>query len=194
MREKKSINFSTRWTESMDNAINDLSEVMMITKQDLVRIALSEYLTKQNNIIEGYREYMQDRQNYIYDDYVLGTINSGKVDESDAILGLIKAEGGNEYESVDELVTIDIVIPLKSDPNEIDDLFEKLKNCNKEEEVNLRKKLRKLIKPTYNREVTLKYTDEGVMVEKDPRFKVLLEKSIKDLIDKYTREGVISNE
>lgn len=66
MREKKNINFSTRWTESMDNAINDLSEAMMITKQDLVRVALSEYLTKQNSIIKDYREYMQDRQNYIY--------------------------------------------------------------------------------------------------------------------------------
>lgn len=189
MREKKNINFSTRWTESMDNAINDLSEAMMITKQDLVRIALSEYLTKQNNIIKGYREYMQDRQNYIYDDYVLG-----KFDGSDAIIGLIKAEYGNEYEVVDELVTINIAISLKSDPNEIDDLFEKLKNCNKEEEVNLRKKLSKLIKRTYNREVTLKYTDEGVMVEKDPRFKIILEKSIEELIDKYTREGGFGNE
>lgn len=189
MREKKNINFSTRWTESMDNAINDLSEAMMITKQDLVRIALSEYLTKQNSIIKDYREYMQDRQNYIYDDYVLG-----KFDGNYAIIGLIKAEDSNEYEVLDELVTINIVISLKSGQNEINDLFEKLKSCNKEEEVTLRKKLFKLINPTYNREVTLKYTDEGVKVEKDPRFKIILEKSIEELIDKYTREGGVSNE
>lgn len=107
---------------------------------------------------------------------------------------MIKAKDGNEYEIIDELVIINIVISLKSDPNEINDLFKKLKNCNKEEEVNLRKKLFKLINPTYNREVTLKYTDEGVKIEKDPRFKIILEKSIEELIDKYTREGVVSNE
>lgn len=36
MRKKKNITFSTRWTKTMDNAINDLSDVMMINKQDLV--------------------------------------------------------------------------------------------------------------------------------------------------------------
>lgn len=36
MRKKKNITFSTRWTKTMDNAINDLSDVMMISKQDLV--------------------------------------------------------------------------------------------------------------------------------------------------------------
>lgn len=44
MRKKKNITFSTRWTKTMDNAINDLSDVMMISKQDLV---LQPYLNIQ---------------------------------------------------------------------------------------------------------------------------------------------------
>ena len=57
MREKKNITFSTRWTKTMDKAINDLSNVMMISKQDLVRIAISEFLVSKNNIIDDYREF-----------------------------------------------------------------------------------------------------------------------------------------
>lgn len=190
MREKKSINFSTRWTASMDDSINNLSEVMLITKQDLVRIALSEYIRKQDNIIKEYRDYRKNEGDYIYDSYHLGTTNIGGINENDVIFGVIKVEESGEYEAVDELVAIDIRIPLKTDVNEIDYIFKKLKESNEEEEMELRRKLNKLMIPWYKKEITLKYTAEGIMVEDDPKFKVYLEKSIKELVDKYNGEEV----
>lgn len=36
--EKKNITFSTRWMKTMDNAINDLSDVMMISKHSYMGI------------------------------------------------------------------------------------------------------------------------------------------------------------
>lgn len=72
IREKKNITFSTRWTKTMDNAINDLSDVMMISKQDLVLITISEYLVGKNKIIDDYREYRNDIKFDLYEKYCLG--------------------------------------------------------------------------------------------------------------------------
>lgn len=72
IRENKNITFSTRWTKTMDNAINDLSDVMMISKQDLVLITISEYLVGKNKIIDDYREYRNDIKFDLYEKYCLG--------------------------------------------------------------------------------------------------------------------------
>lgn len=186
MKEKKSITFSTRWTKTMDNAINDLSDIMMISKQDLVRIAISEYLVGKNKVIDDYREYRNDVKFDLYEQYCLG--KSGNVESGnqvDTIFGYISGENKDE-EIVDFLVDIHISIPKKKSIKEIDDILDKMNACKDEE---LRKKFIELVNPKYEKEITLKYTSNGIKVKDDPKFKLCLEKSIEEISERIMIEN-----
>lgn len=189
MREKKNITFSTRWTKTMDNAINDLSDVMMISKQDLVRIAISEYLVGKNKVIDDYREYRNDIKFDLYEQYCLG--KSGDVESGnqvDTIFGYISGDT-EEEEIVDFLVDIHIIIPKKKSIKEIDDILYKMKACKEEEIEALRMKFIEMVNLKYEKEVTLKYTSNGIKVKDDPKFKLCLEKSIEEISERIMIEN-----
>lgn len=189
MREKKNITFSTRWTKTMDDAINDLSDVMMISKQDLVRIAISEYLVSKNKIIDDYREYRKDIKFDLYEQYCLG--KSGDIDgknQVDTIFGYISGDN-EEEEVVDFLVDIHIIIPKKKNMKEIDDILDKMKACKNDEIEELRKKFIEFVNLKYEKEVTLKYTSSGIKVKDDPKFKLCLEKSIEEISERIIIEN-----
>ena len=186
MREKKNITFSTRWTESMDNAINDLSDSMMISKQDLVRIAISEYLGAKNKVIQDYREYRNEIKFDLYEEYCLGKTGSAESGtEVDTIFGYISGESKDE-EIIDFLVDIHISIPKRKNSSEINNILDQMKACKDEE---LRKKLIELINPQYEKEITLKYTSDGIKVKNDPKFKLCLEKSIEAISERIMIEN-----
>ena len=189
MREKKNITFSTRWTKTMDNAINDLSNVMMISKQDLVRIAISEYLVSKNKIIDDYREYRNNIKSDLYEQYYLG--KSGDIESGnqiDTIFGYISGDN-EEEEIVDFLVDKYITRPKKKSMKEIDDILYKMKACKDEELSELRMKFIELANLKYEKEVTLKYTSEGIKVKDDPKFKLCLEKSIEEISERIIIEN-----
>ena len=149
---------------------------MMISKQDLVRIAISEYLVSKNKIIDDYIEYRNDIKSDLYEQYYLG--KSGDVgggNQIDTIFGYIS--GDNEEEQIiDFLVDIHITIPKEKSIKEIDDILYKMKACKDGELSELRMKFIELANLKYEKEVTLKYTSDGIKVKDDPKLKLCLEK------------------
>lgn len=58
-----------------------------------------------------------------------------------------------------------------------------------EEIEELRKKFIELVNPKYEKEVTLKYTSNGIKVKDDSKFKLCLEKSIEEISERIMIEN-----
>lgn len=98
--------------------------------------------------------------------------------------------GDNEEEEIiDFLVDIHISIPKKNSIQEIDDILYKMKACNDEEIKEIRMRFIELANLKYEKEVTLKYTSDGIKVKDDPRFKLCLEKSIEQISERIMLEN-----
>lgn len=151
--------------------------------------SISEYLVSKNKIIDDYREYRKDIKFDLYEQYCLG--KSGKIEDGnqvDTILGYISGDN-EEEEIIDFLVDIHISIPKKNSIQEIDDILYKMKACNDEEIKEIRMRFIELANLKYEKEVTLKYTSDGIKVKDDPRFKLCLEKSIEQILERIMLEN-----
>jgi len=182
-KEKKSIPFSTRLTESMDMSINELSDVMMLTKHDIVRIALSEYLLKNKHLIDKNIEYKKDEK-VKYDTFELTNINSTSTgDNGRWITGVIWDEDRKEPLDLVELVKIEVNIPIITEKEKIPLLIDLLKNASKEEKMKIEEELIKIAGVEIVEEYTLKYTRDGLAIKNNPKFQQVLEKSVSEIIE-----------
>lgn len=182
-KEKKSIPFSTRLTESMDMSINELSDVMMLTKHDIMRIALSEYLLKNKHLIDKSIEYKKDEK-VKYDAFNLTNIGSSNTSHSGRwITGVIWDEEREEPVDVVELVKIEVNIPVIKEKEKIPALLGLLKNASEEEKKKIEEELMNIVGTQIVEEYTLKYTEDGVVIKDNPKFQQVLEKSISEIIE-----------
>lgn len=182
-KEKKSVAFSTRFTESMDKALEELSEVKMLTKHDIVRIALSEYLLDHKWLIDENVKYKKDKSKLRYDDFDLITVTSTNTDTSGKwIQGIIFDDNDIPINFV-ELVKIEVNIPLLKEKDKIPLLMEQLKNASEEEKNKIEKQLMDLISSQFVEEYTLKYTEDGLKIKEDPKFQQYVERSVSEVIE-----------
>lgn len=182
-KEKKSVAFSTRFTESMDKALEELSDVKMVTKHDIVRIALAEYLLDHKWLIDENVKYKKDKSKLRYDDFDLITVTSTNTDTSGKwIQGIIFDDNDTPINFV-ELVKIEVNIPLLKEKDKIPLLMEQLKNSSEEEKNQIEKQLMDLISSQFVEEYTLKYTEDGLKIKEDPKFQQYVERSVSEVIE-----------
>ena len=182
-KEKKTVSFSTRFTESMDKALEELSNVKMITKHDIVRIALSEYILNHKWLIDKNIEYKKDKSKLRYDDFDLITVTSTNTDDSGKwIEGINFDDNDNPIDFVN-LVKVEVNIPLLKEKAKIPLLMEQLKNSSDEEKKKIEKQLMDLVACQFVEEYTLRYTEDGLKIKDDPRFQQYVEKSILEIIE-----------
>ena len=182
-REKKSIPFSTRFTESMDNAIEELSDVKMLTKHDIVRIALSEYLLNNKGLIDKNTEYKKDKSRLRYDDFDLITVTSTNTENSGKWVDGITFDDNDDPINFVNLVKIEVNIPLLKEKAKIPLLMEQLKNSSEEEKNQVEKQLMDLMACQFVEEYTLKYTEEGLKIKDDPKFQQYVDRSVSAVIE-----------
>ena len=182
-KEKKNIQFSTRFTESMDNAIEELSDVKMLTKHDIVRIALSEYLLNNKGLIDKNIEYKKDKSRLRYDDFDLMAVTSTNTENSGKwVEGVICDDNDNPINFV-SLVKIEVNIPLLKEKAKMPLLMEQLKNSSEEEKKQVEKQLMDLMACQFVEEYTLKYTEEGLKIKDDPKFQQYVDRSVSAVIE-----------
>ena len=182
-KEKKTVSFSTRFTESMDKALEELSDVKMLTKHDIVRIALSEYILNHKWLIDKNIEYKKDKSKLRYDDFDLITVTSTNTDDSGKwIEGINFDDNDNPIDFVN-LVKVEVNIPLLKEKAKIPLLMEQLKNSSDEEKKKIEKQLMDLVACQFVEEYTLRYTEDGLKIKDDPRFQQYVEKSILEIIE-----------
>lgn len=182
-KEKKSVAFSTRFTESMDKALEELSDVKMLTKHDIVRIALAEYLLDHKWLIDENVKYKKDKSKLRYDDFDLITVTSTNTDTSGKwVQGIIFDDNDTPINFV-ELVKIEVNIPLLKEKDKIPLLMEQLKNSSEEEKNQIEKQLMDLISSQFVEEYTLKYTEDGLKIKEDPKFQQYVERSVSEVIE-----------
>lgn len=182
-KEKKSIPFSTRFTESMDNAIEELSDVKMLTKHDIVRIALSEYLLNNKGLIDKNTEYKKDKSRLRYDDFDLITVTSTNTENSGKWVDGITFDDNDDPINFVNLVKIEVNIPLLKEKAKIPLLMEQLKNSSEEEKNQVEKQLMDLMACQFVEEYTLKYTEEGLKIKDDPKFQQYVDRSVSAVIE-----------
>lgn len=182
-KEKKSVAFSTRFTESMDKALEELSDVKMLTKHDIVRIALSEYLFNNKCLIDKNVEYKKDKSRLKYDDYDLMTVTSTNTENSGKWVEGIIFDDNDDPINFISLVKIEVNIPLLKEKAKIPLLMEQLKNSSEEEKKLIEKQLMDLMACQFVEEYTLKYTEEGLKIKDDPKFQQYVMKSISEVIE-----------
>lgn len=182
-KEKKSVAFSTRFTESMDKALEELSDVKMLTKHDIVRIALSEYLLNHKWLIDKNIDYKKDKSKLRYDDFDLITVTSTNTENSGKWIEGITFDDNDDPINFISLVKIEVNIPLLKEKAKIPLLMEQLKNSSEEEKRQVEKQLMDLMACQFVEEYTLKYTEEGLKIKDDPRFQQYLERSVSEVIE-----------
>lgn len=182
-KEKKSVAFSTRFTESMDKALEELSDVKMLTKHDIVRIALSEYLLDHKWLIDENVKYKKDKSKLRYDDFDLITVTSTNTDTSGKWVQGITFDDNDIPINFVELVKIEVNIPLLKEKDKIPLLMEELKNASEEEKNKIEKQLMDLISSQFVEEYTLKYTEDGLKIKEDPKFQQYVERSVSAVIE-----------
>lgn len=182
-KEKKSIPFSTRFTESMDKALEELSDVKMLTKHDIVRIALSEYLLNNKWLIDKNIEYKKDKSRLRYDDFDLITVTSTNTENSGKWIEGIDFDDNEDPANFVSLVKIEVNIPLLKEKAKIPLLLEQLKNSSEEEKNQVEKQLMDLMACQFVEEYTLKYTEEGLKIKDDPKFQQYVDRSVSAVIE-----------
>jgi len=182
-REKKSIPFSTRFTESMDKSLEELSDVKMLTKHDIVRIALSEYLLNNKWLIDKNIGYKKDKSRLRYDDFDLLSVTSTNTEDSGKWVDGITLDDNDAPINFVSLVKIEVNIPLLKEKAKIPLLMEQLKNSSEEEKKQVEKQLMDLMACQFVEEYTLKYTEEGLRIKDDPKFQQFVDRSISDVIE-----------
>lgn len=182
-KEKKSIAFSTRFTESMDNALEALSDVKMLTKHDIVRIALSEYLLNHKCLIDKNIQYKKDKSKLRYDDFDLITVTSTNTENSGKWVQGIIFDDNDEPINFVSLVKIEVNIPLLKEKAKIPLLMEQLKSSSEEEKKRVEKQLMDLMACQFIEEYTFKYTEEGLKIKDDPKFQQYVDRSVSEIIE-----------
>ena len=182
-KEKKSVPFSTRWTEAMDSRLDELSDALMLTKHDIVRIAVSEYLVKYRELIDKNIEYKKDKSKTRYNDFDLITITTDNTDESGKWIEGINFDDNDTPVDFVKLVKIEVNVPLIKDRAKIPTLINQFNSATDEEKRLLEKHLMDLISTQIAEEYTLKYTADGVLIKDDPRFQQYVHKAVSDIIE-----------
>lgn len=189
VKERKSVAFSTRFTESMDNALEELSDTKMLTKHDLVRVALSEYLLQNKHLIDANKEYKANKSEIRYDDFDLVTVTSSSTGESGKWIQGIDFDENGDPVLFEDLVKIEVNIPLTEEKEKIPELLSMLKNASESEKQELQDRLMKLVSYKIVEEYTLRYTEKGLKIKNDPRFQLYVNRCINELIDKVKGEN-----
>ncbi len=189
VKERKSVAFSTRFTESMDNALEELSDARMLTKHDLVRVALSEYLLQNKHLIDANKEYKANKSEIRYDDFDLVTVTSSSTGESGKWIQGIDFDENGDPVLFEDLVKIEVNIPLTEEKEKIPELLSMLKNASESEKQELQDRLMKLVSYKIVEEYTLRYTEKGLKIKNDPRFQLYVNRCINELIDKVKGEN-----
>jgi|GEM_PF-3541969 len=189
VKERKSVAFSTRFTESMDNALEELSDTKMLTKHDLVRVALSEYLLQNKHLIDANKEYKANKSEIRYDDFDLVTVTSSSTGESGKWIQGIDFDENGDPALFEDLVKIEVNIPLTEEKEKIPELLSMLKNASESEKQELQDRLMKLVSYKIVEEYTLRYTEKGLKIKNDPRFQLYVNRCINELIDKVKGEN-----
>lgn len=188
-KERKSVAFSTRFTESMDNALEELSDTKMLTKHDLVRVALSEYLLQNKHLIDANKEYKANRSEIRYDDFDLVTVTSSSTGDTGKWIQGIDFDENGDPVLFEDLVKIEVNIPLTEEKEKIPELLSMLKNASDSEKQELQDRLMKLVSYKIVEEYTLRYTEKGLKIKNDPRFQLYVNRCINELIDKVKGEN-----
>lgn len=188
-KERKSVAFSTRFTESMDNALEELSDTKMLTKHDLVRVALSEYLLQNKHLIDANKEYKANRSEIRYDDFDLVTVTSSSTGDTGKWIQGIDFDENGDPVLFEDLVKIEVNIPLTEEKEKIPELLSMLKNASESEKQELQDRLMKLVSYKIVEEYTLRYTEKGLKIKNDPRFQLYVNRCINELIDKVKGEN-----
>lgn len=185
-KDNKSVPFSTRWTGTMDSRLEELREVMMLTKQDIVRMAMSEFLVKHRDLIDSNIEYKEDPETIRYEDLKLI-----KIESSNALNSGWWISGINEYfedgtpVNIDDLVKIEVNVPKINDISTLPELLNELKisDSNDSQIELIKSKLDVMLQKQIYEEYILKFTKYGLEIKDDPKFRLFLENSIKELVD-----------
>lgn len=188
-KERKSVAFSTRFTESMDNALEELSDTKMLTKHDLVRVALSEYLLQNKHLIDANKEYKANKSEIRYDDFDLVTVTSSSTGDTGKWIQGIDFDEDGDPVLFEDLVKIEVNIPLTEEKEKIPELLSMLKNASESEKQELQDRLMKLVSYKVVEEYTLRYTEKGLKIKNDPRFQLYVNRCINELIDKVKGEN-----
>ncbi|MDU7150096.1 MAG: hypothetical protein E6300_16595 [Clostridium sp.] len=188
-KERKSVAFSTRFTESMDNALEELSDTKMLTKHDLVRVALSEYLLQNKHLIDANKEYKANKSEIRYDDFDLVTVTSSSTGDTGKWIQGIDFDENGDPVLFEDLVKIEVNIPLTEEKEKIPELLSMLKNASESEKQELQDRLMKLVSYKVVEEYTLRYTEKGLKIKNDPRFQLYVNRCINELIDKVKGEN-----
>lgn len=186
VKEKKSVAFSTRFTESMDKALEELSDVKMLTKHDIVRIAISEYLLNNKCLIDKNIEYKKDKSKIRYDDFDLITTSCTNTENNGTWIVGVNFDDNEAPDDFVELVKVEVNIPLIKEREKIPALINQLQNASDLEKKELQSKLMELMESQFLEEYTLKYTDAGLKIKDDPRFQQYVHEEISKIV-KETR-------
>lgn len=182
VKEKKSVAFSTRFTESMDKALEELSDVKMLTKHDIVRIAISEYLLNSKCLIDKNIEYKKDKNKMRYDDFDLVTTSCRNSGNNDTWIVGVNFDNNEVPDDFIELVKVEVNIPLIREREKIPELVNQLQNTSDSEKKELESQLIKLIESKFLEEYTLKYTADGLKIKDDPRFQQYIHNEISRIV------------
>lgn len=191
-KEKKSVPFSTRWTETMDLRLEELSDVMMLTKQDIVRMALSEFLVKHMELIDSNIQYKKDSNNISYEGFELMKIDSSNVVESGWwVNGIHEYLEDGSPTNFDDLVKIEVSMPKVHDINKLPELLNKLQTTTTDDNQleSIKFQINEMVKTQIYEEYTLKFTKYGLAVKCNPKFKTFLEDSIEELMDDLKKKN-----
>lgn len=191
-KERKSVPFSTRWTESMDLRLEEISEVMMLTKQDIVRMALSEFLVKHRELIDSNIEYKENPDNIRYEGFELMKIDSSNVVDSGWwVNGIHDYLEDGTITNFDDLVKIEVNMPNIRDISKLPELLNKLGTTTDDDSQleSIKSQINEMVRTQIYEEYTLKFTKYGLAVKEDPKFKKYLENSIQELIDDLKKKN-----
>lgn len=184
VKEKKSVPFSTRLTETMDKRLEELSEVLMLTKHDIVRAAISEFLVRKRELIDSHIEYKNNNPNTRYDTYSLVHSKSSLTSkEEDWICGL-GIDPDDEVYLSEDLVRIEVKLIKPRDESLLPELLDSFKTASEEHKKILKEKLHELSSAEIREEISLEFTELGLEAKQDPKFREVLKSGIKELIDK----------
>lgn len=191
-KDKKSVPFSTRWTGSMDMRLEELREVMMLTKQDIVRMAMSEFLVKHRDLIDSSIEYKDNSENIKYKYFELIQSKSSNVVDSGwwIIGGDFYNEDGILMPHID-LAKIEVNFPKSHAMSSLPGMLNKLKTTdpNDTQLISIKSQIDEMVATQIYEEYTVKFTKYGLEIKEDPKFKIIIDNSVKEITDELKEKN-----
>lgn len=133
----------------MDKALEELSDVKMLTKHDIVRIAISEYLLNYKALIDKNIEYKKDKSKIRYDDFELITTSCTNTENNGTWIVGINFNDNDDPTDFVELVKAEVNIPLLKEREKIPSLINQFQKVSDSEKKELQGKLLELMESQF---------------------------------------------